>query len=304
MHIHVSATERELGIEAARIGGKAIAEAIEKRGSASIVIATGASQFEMLKSLTRNPAIDWSRVTVFHLDEYVGLPESHRASFRRYIRERFLNLIGPTEFVPVLGDAVDPQAEVERLNTLINGRLIDVCFAGIGENCHLAFNDPPADFETDIPFLIVSLDPACRRQQFNEGWFPLVDDVPERAISMSIRQILKAESLVVAVPGARKAEAVKNAVEAEISPNHPASILRTHPNCTLLLDTESADRLAHKPLIDSVRIGRKRAATKETDAPVRASPHRSGKAHSEIYRGMFLASVYRWEPRHCRALER
>ena len=243
MHIHVSATERELGTEAARIGVKTIAEAIAKRGSASIVIATGASQFEMLKSLTRAPAIDWSRVTVFHLDEYVGLPEDHPASFRRYIRERFLALIGPTEFVPVLGDAADPQSEVERLNTLISGRTIDVCFAGIGENCHLAFNDPPADFETDIPFLIVSLDPACRRQQFNEGWFPSVDDVPERAISMSIRQILKAETLVVAVPGTRKAEAVKNAVEAEISPNHPASILRTHPNCTLLLDTESAGRL-------------------------------------------------------------
>ena len=243
MHIHVSATERELGNQAARIGGDAITDAIAKHGSASIVIATGASQFEMLKSLTKNPAIDWSRVTVFHLDEYVGLPEDHPASFRRYIRERFLALIGPTEFVAVLGDAEDPQAEVDRLNGLLHDRRIDVCFAGIGENCHLAFNDPPADFETDVPFLIVSLDSACRRQQFNEGWFPSIDDVPERAISMSIRQILKAKMLVVAVPGARKAEAVKNAVEAEISPNHPASILRTHPNCTVLLDTESADRL-------------------------------------------------------------
>ena len=243
MHIEISRTESELGALAARAGADAIAAALAEKGAATIVIATGASQFEMLKHLVRSERIDWARVTVFHLDEYVGLPESHPASFRRYIQERFLAHVAPARFVPINGDDGDPRAEVERLNALIGEHSIDVCFAGIGENCHLAFNDPPADFETEEPFLIVTLDEACRRQQLGEGWFATLDDVPAQAISMSIRQILKAENLVLAVPDARKATAVRNALEAQVSPEYPASILQTHAGCSVFLDTHSASKL-------------------------------------------------------------
>ena len=169
-------------------------------------------------------------MTVFHLDEYVGLPAGHAASFRRYLQERFVARV-PTlrEFVPVQGDAADVDAEIARLDGLIGGRRVAVCFAGIGENCHLAFNDPPADFETEEPYLVVTLDDACRQQQFGEGWFPSFDAVPQQAISMSIRQILKSELIVLSVSDSRKAQAAKAALEGPVSNLSPASILQTHP---------------------------------------------------------------------------
>ncbi|MFC7397501.1 glucosamine-6-phosphate deaminase [Chelatococcus sp. GCM10030263] len=241
MDIRIAADTAELGREAARLGGDAIVAAIAARGTATIIVATGASQFDMLAALTARGDIDWSRVTAFHLDEYVGLPETHGASFRRYLKERFVEPVGGRiTFVPVVGDAADPGAEAERLGGLIAGREVDVCFAGIGENCHLAFNDPPADFTTEAPYIVVDLDEACRRQQLGEGWFPTLEDVPRRAISMSIRQIMKAKLLVVSVPDARKADAVRHAVEGPVSPDYPASILQQHPACTLFLDTASA----------------------------------------------------------------
>lgn len=244
MDVVIMPDKARLGAEAARRGAAAIRAAITARGSATIVVATGASQFEMLAHLTRDESIDWARVTAFHLDEYIGLPVDHGASFRRYLEERFVAPTGgKVNFVPVLGDAPDPAAEAARLGALIAAREVDVCFAGIGENCHLAFNDPPADFETDAPYIVVTLDTACRRQQMGEGWFPTLDDVPTQAISMSIRQILKAQALIVTVPDARKAEAVRHALEGPVSPDYPASSLQDHGNCAILLDQASANLL-------------------------------------------------------------
>lgn len=242
--IRIVTDKDELGRQAAALGADAIRAAIARHGAATIVVATGASQFEMLRNLVAAEGIDWSRVTAFHLDEYVGLPQSHPASFRRYLEERFVTpLGGKVAFVPIDGEG-DLRAETERLNTLIAGRRIDLCFAGIGENCHLAFNDPPADFETDEPYIVVTLDAACRNQQFGEGWFESFDAVPEQAISMSIRQIMKSELIVLSAPDARKAKAVRDAIEGEVTPLHPASILQRHPKAVLFLDPASASLLA------------------------------------------------------------
>jgi glucosamine-6-phosphate deaminase len=241
--VHVLAERQEIGRIAAETGAKAIKAAIAEHGEATIVVATGASQFDTLAVLTATPGIDWTRVAAFHLDEYVGLPETDRASFRRYLRERFVEpLGGKVAFIPVDGEA-DPAGETERLSNLIRGRRIDVCFAGIGENCHLAFNDPPADFETEQPYITVTLDEACRRQQWNEGWFPSLEAVPRQAISMSIRQMMRSRLIVLSVPDERKALAVRDAVEGPVSPDHPASILQTHPNALLLLDPPAASLL-------------------------------------------------------------
>jgi glucosamine-6-phosphate deaminase len=234
-----------LGAQAAAEGADAIRAAIAAKGECTIIVATGASQFEMLDALVAQPGIDWSKVTAFHLDEYVGLPISHGASFRKYLQDRFVSRVPSLgRFVPVNGDAADLDAELDRLNRLLEMREVDVCFAGIGENCHLAFNDPPADFEVEAPYIIVTLDEACRRQQMGEGWFPSLEAVPEQAISMSIRQILKSKRIILCVPDARKAQAVKAAVEGEITPDHPASVLQRHGNCTLYLDPPAASLLS------------------------------------------------------------
>lgn len=229
-----------LGRAAAQEGVDAIRAAIARRGHATIVLATGVSQFEMLEHLVVAD-LDFGRITAFHLDEYVGLPDDHGASFRRYLRERVIERAPAfADFVLIEGDAPDPAAEVARLNTRIAGHEIDVCFAGIGENCHLAFNDPPADFDTEAPYLIVDLDEACRRQQLGEGWFATLDDVPTRAISMSIRQMMKARKMILSAPESRKAEAVRHAVTGPVSPMYPASIAQRHPECSLHLDAASA----------------------------------------------------------------
>jgi glucosamine-6-phosphate deaminase len=242
MEIIISETKQELGKLAAQKGARLIREAIQKNGMANIIVATGASQFEMLGELVRQD-IDWSVVTGFHLDEYIGIDVSHPASFRKYLKERFVDLVPIKEFNYVDG-SIDAIVECVRLDEIIAKHPIDVAFVGIGENGHLAFNDPPADFETEKPYLVVNLDDACRRQQLGEGWFPTFDDVPKQAISMSIKQIMKSEHIICSVPDERKAEAVKNTVTGKVSPLVPASVMQLHKSTWLYLDKNSSSKLA------------------------------------------------------------
>jgi len=242
MEIIVSKDKFELGKKAAEKGAGLVNKAIEKKGEANIIVATGASQFEMLSELVKQD-IDWSKVTGFHLDEYVDMPVTHPASFRKYLKERFVDKVPVKEFYYVNGDTGDPQAECERLGEIISKKTIDVAFIGIGENGHLAFNDPPADFETEEPYIIVTLDEVCRKQQLGEGWFLSFDDVPKKAISMSIKQILKSENIICSVPDERKAEAVKGTVRSDITPMIPGTILQQHPKIWLYLDESSASLL-------------------------------------------------------------
>ena len=238
MEVAVFETKAALGKAAAKNGASLISEAIARKGKASIILATGASQFEMLGALIKEE-VDWSRVTVFHLDEYIGIPLTHPASFRKYLKERFVDKVPLKAFHYINGE-VDSQDECERLGKLIGHQDIDVAFVGIGENGHLAFNDPPADFETEAPYIVVELDEACRQQQLGEGWFSSLEEVPQKAISMSIRQIMKSITIICSVPDARKARAVKNSLEEIVSPLVPASILTTHEDAWLYLDKESA----------------------------------------------------------------
>lgn len=244
MKPEVLSTPAAMGKRAAEIGGDAIRAAIESRGQANIVVATGASQFEVFKGLIARADIDWPRVTGFHLDEYIGLPPSHGASFRKYLKERFVDHVPLAAFHYVDGNAADPLAECRRLGELIAKHPIDVMFCGIGENGHLAFNDPPADFETPQAYIVVDLDEACRRQQLGEGWFPSLDEIPTQAISMSIQQILKSALIVCSVPDERKAAAVQAAAEGPVTQDVPASILQRHEHCHLLLDEAAASRLS------------------------------------------------------------
>jgi len=238
----VFSTKAILGAEAARHGASLIAAALNTKGSASIILATGASQFEMLSELVKAD-LDWSKVTVFHLDEYIGLPETHPASFRKYLKERFVEVVKPAAFHAINGET-DPQKECSRLGALISEQEIEVAFVGIGENAHLAFNDPPADFHTGEPYIVVDLDRVCRQQQLGEGWFPSLEAVPERAISMSVKQIMKSRALICTVPDERKAEAVQKTLEGEIVSEVPASILQRHPHARLYLDQGSASLLS------------------------------------------------------------
>lgn len=246
MKIEVHKTKKECGAAAAERVAEILRNAIAAQGHASFVAATGASQFEFLKALTGETSIDWERTTMYHLDEYIGLPEHHPATFRRYLRERLIDRVHPGVVHLIRGDAEDPYAECRRLGGIISEGKIDVAFVGIGENGHLAFNDPPADFDTEDPYIVVELDEACRRQQLGEGWFRSLEEVPRRAISMSIRQIMTSQSIVCTVPDKRKAEAVKQCLEGEVSPWHPASILRKHSNAFLYLDRDSASLLQEK----------------------------------------------------------
>jgi len=229
---------------AAETAAEVLRDAIAARGRAAFVAATGNSQIEFLGRLTAAPGIAWERTTMFHLDEYVGIPPSHPASFRRYLREHLTSRVpvGCVHFIQ--GDGADLSAELARLNAAIAAAAIDVAFIGIGENGHIAFNDPPADFATEIPFIVVDLDEACRRQQVGEGWFDSIGAVPRQAVSMSVKQILKAARILCTVLEKRKAHAVKTCLEGEIGPMLPASILRTHPGCDVLLDRDAAGLLS------------------------------------------------------------
>jgi glucosamine-6-phosphate deaminase len=243
-----------LGAAAAADAGARIRGALASRGAARIVAATGASQFEFLEALTAVEGIDWTRVEMFHLDEYVGLPFDHPASFRRYLMERLIRKTG-IERYHLLDGEKDPGEVCERVGRALQAAPVDVAFVGIGENGHLAFNDPPADFAALAPYTVVRLDEACRRQQMGEGWFASLEDVPERAISMSIRQIMAARAIVGVVPDARKAPAVRACLEGEVSPLAPASILRIHSDATVYLDTTSAALLGAETLASAERAG-------------------------------------------------
>jgi len=235
---------KSLGHAAAEQAAFAIRRAIAERGRARIVAATAASQLEFLDSLTKAPGIDWTRVDAFHLDEYIGLPITHPGSFRRMLLDQLVSKTGIVHYHLLEGDADDPSAAARTVGQELASAPIDIAFLGIGENGHIAFNDPPADFETEDPYLVVELDEACRKQQVGEAWFTDISQVPMRALSMSVRQILKASELLVVVPDLRKAHAVKACLEGEISPMAPASILRRHSNVTVYLDTASASELS------------------------------------------------------------
>lgn len=243
MQVRIFENKQTLAQVAAEHAAQSLRTAIRENGMVRLVAATGASQFEFLEVLTAAPGIDWSKLELFHLDEYVGLPVTHPASFRKYLYDRLIRKTGITQHHLLDGEG-DPYAVAQRVGAELAAKPVDIAFAGIGENGHLAFNDPPADFETEAPYLVVQLDQACRQQQVNEGWFPTVADVPAKAISMSIRQILRAKEILAIVPDARKAQAVKACLEGDIGPMAPASILRSHLHTTVYLDNASASLLS------------------------------------------------------------
>ena len=249
MEINIYNTPHQLG-EAAGIAAAAlIRNAINKNGTANIVLATGASQFGTLSQLITEPGIDWSKVVIFHLDEYINLPLTHPASFRRYLVERFLSKVPPLKAAFLINGETDAAAECDRISMLISQHPIDVALVGIGENGHLAFNDPPADFETEKPYIIVELDDHCRKQQLGEGWFRSFEEVPRLAISMSIKQILRSKDIICSVPDKRKARAVKNCLQQPVDTRYPASILQQHPACTIYLDESSSALLSKDNII-------------------------------------------------------
>jgi glucosamine-6-phosphate deaminase len=236
-----------LGKSAAAHAGSIIRGAIAQRGRARVVAASAASQFEFLDALVTEPGVDWQKVELFHLDEYIGLPMSHPASFCKFLEERLISKTGITT-AHLLNGEKNPAAVIAEVGKAISAAPIDVAFVGIGENGHLAFNDPPADFETEEPYIIVQLDEPCRQQQVGEGWFPDLAHVPTHAISMSVRQVLKAKEILAIVPDARKAAAIAACFNGPVTPLAPSSILRTHPHATIYLDRNSAARLTPEAL--------------------------------------------------------
>jgi len=259
MLLKVFKEKLSLGHAAAEQAATAIRHAVTERGRARIIAATAASQLEFLNALTEAPGIDWKKVEAFHLDEYIGLPVTHPGSFRKMLIEQLITKTGITHYHLLEGDAPSPSVVAREVGQQLASSPIDIAFLGIGENGHIAFNDPPADFTTEDPYIIVSLDEACRRQQVGEAWFADISQVPTRALSMSARQILKAREILAVVPDKRKAQAIKACFEGAISPMAPASILRRHPNATVYLDTDSAS------LLDSDLQSR---LTKESQATV------------------------------------
>lgn len=245
--LKVFSDKKSLSKAAADQAASTIRKALAEKGRARIIAATAASQIDFLDALTHEPGIDWSKVEVFHLDEYIGLPITHPGSFRKMLLEQLIQKTGITKYHLLDGDASDPAEVVARVGKELASSPIDIAFLGIGENGHIAFNDPPADFETESPYLIVNLDEACRQQQVGEAWFKNISDVPDHAISMSVRQILKSQEIIAVVPDTRKAKAIQACFEGPISPMAPASILRTHPNATIYLDRNSAALLTTAP---------------------------------------------------------
>jgi len=244
MKIIVTVNPTELGKSAGQAAAQLIRNAIEKNGQANIILATGTSQFETLNQLIKED-IDWSKVVMFHLDEYIGLPESSPASFRKYLTERFLEKVPSLKESYLVNGETNPLIECKLLSEIIERNPIDVALVGIGENGHLGFNDPPADFETDQPFIVVELEEKCRKQQFGEGWFKTIEDVPHQAITMSIKQILKTKHIICSVPDSRKAIAVRDCLEQPVSNLFPASILQLHKDCICFLDRSSSALLIH-----------------------------------------------------------
>jgi glucosamine-6-phosphate deaminase len=249
--IKIFPDKQALASAAADRAASIIRNSIMQRGHARIIAATGASQFEFLEALTSLPEIGWGRVEMFHLDEYVGIPDTHPASFCKYLRERLIDKAGIEKY-HLLNGTGDTAAVITEVGRELQCAPIDVAFVGVGENGHLAFNDPPADFNTDEPYAVVGLDEACRRQQLNEGWFSSLEDVPKHAISMTIRQILKAGNILCIVPDARKAQAAKNCFEGRVSPMAPASALQNHAATIVYLDPLSSSLLSSEIRVERV----------------------------------------------------
>ena len=242
MNINIYDDKKETSHKAAEKAKEILVETIEEKGVATFVIATGKSQLDFIDKLTDFSEIDWSKTVMFHLDEYIGLSENHKASFRHYLKTNFLSQIDDIGKVYLIDGENKPEIECERMNKLIKEYEIDVSFVGIGENGHLAFNDPPADFDTEKPFIKVKLNEKCRKQQVNEGWFASIEEVPGQAITMSVHQIMKSKQIICTVPGRRKAEAVNNCFASEgVSPEFPASILKKHDKTHVFLDEASAN---------------------------------------------------------------
>ena len=248
MKTYIGKDKADMAAAAAKMAGDRIREALVSRGEARIIVATGASQFEFLEALVKEPGIDWTKVTGFHLDEYVGIPVTHKASFRGYMRARFVSRTPQPmkAFNEVNGEAADAEAEISRLEALIRTAPIDVACVGIGENGHLAFNDPPADIDCERAYKVVPLDDRCRMQQVGEGWFATKEDVPTHAFSMTMKQILWSKSIVCTCPDERKAEAVRGALEGPVTNMLPSSFMQLHPDCGMFLDPGSASLLADR----------------------------------------------------------
>ncbi len=238
MQIYIADDKDELGSKASKAVADAIRDTLLKKDHARILLSTGSSQFETLKGL-REEKIDWSRVIMFHLDEYIGLPIDHKASFRGYLIKRFISIVKPGKYFLVNGEG-DVDKNIEEISSEFKKERIDVALIGIGENCHIAFNDPVADFETDEIYKIVTLDEMCRMQQVREGWFSSVEEVPEKAITMTVKAIMSSRKIISAVPHGVKAEAVRNALTGKVSPSYPASILKRHDDWSLFLDKASS----------------------------------------------------------------
>ena len=239
MTIKIFSSKADLAQTAADHAATTIRDAISRRGQARIIAATGASQFDFLEVLTTIPDIAWDKVEMFHLDEYIGMSDRAPASFSRYLKERLIDKVGLKQYH--LLDGTQPPAEViARVTSEIRKAPIDIAFVGVGENGHLAFNDPPADFDTKESFIVVDLDEDCRRQQLGEGWFPTLEDVPRQALSMTIHQIMQSDQILCIAPDARKAKAIRACFGGEVSPLAPASILQRHPDATIYLDKESS----------------------------------------------------------------
>jgi glucosamine-6-phosphate deaminase len=244
MEIHVFKAKADAGCAAADHAALIIRESIRDNNRANIILATGASQFEMLENLV-SFNLDWHKVHAFHLDEYIGIPSSHPASFRKYLKDRFVSkLPNLGEFHYINAEDGDPAAECQRLNGIIGSCRIDLACIGIGENGHIAFNDPPADFKTEEPYIVVKLDEACRKQQVGEGWYHTLDEVPTHAISMSVRQIMKSGCIVCTVPDLRKAKALRDALEGPVTNLVPASVLQEHPDCRIFADEPATSLLS------------------------------------------------------------
>ncbi len=241
MQINIFDTADRSGLEAARASADILNKIIAEQGNARIVLSTGASQFSFLEHFIKMD-IQWDKIEMFHLDEYINLPESHPASFRKYLKERFLQFVNVKEAYLVNGE-VDPEAELKRLNEEITKAPIDLALIGIGENAHIAFNDPPADFNEQSPYKVVNLNDTCKMQQVREGWFATNDDVPKQAITMSVQQILKSRHIISVVPNPSKAQAIASTMSSNVNPLVPATILKTHDNWQLYLDQYSSSQI-------------------------------------------------------------
>jgi len=253
MNLVIANDADQMGLEASRLASEELKKVIANKGEARLLIATGASQFTVLSSLAGCDGIDWSVVDAFHLDEYVGIGPDHPASFCRYLKERFVDQVPLRSFHYLRGD-MESSIVVAEAGTAIAAQEVDLAMVGIGENAHLAFNDPPANFKTDAPYIVVKLDEACRQQQVGEGWFKSMADVPTHAISMSIRQIMKSKRIICSVPDARKSQAVRDCYEGDVSNLHPASILQQHAATTLLIDRAAASMLSESSLQSAQKI--------------------------------------------------